>query len=114
MKTATVKVLKYDPTLDEEARLQEYLVPFQDGMRVSDALQYIYEEIDHSLAFRCSCRISNCQICLMKANGKTIYACQERLSDEMILEPLPGFDVVRDLVVDFDGDKEDTAKGDNI
>jgi succinate dehydrogenase/fumarate reductase iron-sulfur protein len=101
MKTVTVHVRRYDPESDKSPTLQAFVVNFQEGMRVYDALQYIYEELDPSLGFRCSCRISNCKICLMRANSKTIYACQERLQDGMILEPLPGFGVVRDLVVDF-------------
>jgi succinate dehydrogenase/fumarate reductase iron-sulfur protein len=101
MKHVSLKVLRADPSTQQTPKVQEYSVPFDDGMRVSDALEFIYQELDHTLAFRCSCRISNCQVCLMKANGKTIYACQERLSDGMLLEPLPGYTVVRDLVVDF-------------
>jgi succinate dehydrogenase/fumarate reductase-like Fe-S protein len=37
----------------------------------------------------------------MKANGKTVYSCQERLEDGMVLEPLSAFVEIRDLVCDL-------------
>jgi succinate dehydrogenase/fumarate reductase-like Fe-S protein len=37
----------------------------------------------------------------MKANGKTIYSCQEKLVDGMVLEPMHEYVELRDLVVDL-------------
>jgi len=98
MDTVTIKVRRHDPTAGEPPRLEEYRIPHQEGMRILDALLYIYEEVDPSLAHRYSCKIGNCKVCQMKADGKTVYACQERLQDGMVLEPLPSFEEVRDLV----------------
>jgi succinate dehydrogenase/fumarate reductase-like Fe-S protein len=101
METVTVEVVRTDPRGSEPSRLDKFTVPFEEGMRIVDALEYIFQELDHTLAYRCSCLISNCQICLIKANGKTVYACQEALANGMVLEPLPEFAPVRDLVTDL-------------
>ena len=101
MEAVTVSVRRHDPTTGEPTKLEQYSVPYQEGMRILDALLYIYEEVDHSVAYRYSCKIGNCKVCLMKANGKTVYACQERLEDGMVLEPLSAFVEVRDLVCDL-------------
>lgn len=98
METVTIEVRRHDPTTGEPPGLEQYTIPYQEGMRILDALLYIYEEVDPSLAYRHSCKIGNCKVCLMKANGKTVYACQERLQDGMVLEPLSEFEEVRDLV----------------
>lgn len=101
METVTIKIRRHDPTVGEAPTLQEYTVPYQEGMRILDALLYIAEGIDPSLAYRYSCKIGNCKVCLMKANGKTVYSCQERLEPGMVLEPLTQFEEVRDLVCDL-------------
>ena len=101
METVTVSVRRHDPTTGEETKVEHYSVPYQEGIRILDALLYIYEEVDHSVAYRYSCKIGNCKVCLMKANGKTVYACQERLEHGMVLEPLSAFVEVRDLVCDL-------------
>ena len=101
METITIKVRRHDPTKDEAAKLEAYVIPYQEGMRILDALLYISEEKEHSLAYRHSCKIGNCRVCLMKANGKTVYSCQERLEPGMTIEPLSPFEEVRDLVCDL-------------
>jgi succinate dehydrogenase/fumarate reductase iron-sulfur protein len=101
METITIQVRRHDPTTKGLPKLHSYTIPYQEGMRVLDALLYICEDTDHSLAHRYSCKIGNCKICLMKANGKTIYACQERVEPGMIIEPLSEFVEIRDLVVDL-------------
>ena len=101
METITIKVRRHDPTKSEATRLEAYTIPYQEGMRILDALLYIGEEKEHSLAHRYSCKIGNCKVCLMKANGKTVYSCQERLEPGMTIEPLSQFEEVRDLVCDL-------------
>jgi succinate dehydrogenase/fumarate reductase-like Fe-S protein len=101
METITIKVRRHDPAVNGAPTFQEYSVPYQEGMRILDALLYIAEGIDPSLAYRYSCKIGNCKVCLMKANGKTVYSCQARLQPDMVLEPLTQFEDVRDLVCDL-------------
>jgi succinate dehydrogenase/fumarate reductase iron-sulfur protein len=78
-----------------------YDVPLQDKMRVMDALNYIRENCDSSLAFRFSCRYyAKCGTCAVMVNGKPVLSCYEEARDGILVEPLANFPVTRDLIVD--------------
>ncbi|MDC1210249.1 2Fe-2S iron-sulfur cluster-binding protein, partial [Pseudomonadota bacterium] len=54
-------------------------VPFNNGASILDALNWIRENIDESLAFRYSCINANaCKECMVLVNGKTKYSCTTR------------------------------------
>jgi succinate dehydrogenase/fumarate reductase iron-sulfur protein len=79
----------------------QYRIPYADRMRVMDALNYIREHIDSSLAFRWSCRYyAKCGTCAAMINGKPGLTCYEPATDGMVVGPLANFPVVRDLVID--------------
>lgn len=80
-----------------------YTVPFEQGQSVLDALRYIRSHHDPSLAFRFSCINANaCKECMMKIDGKTLYACTARLEPrQMTLAPLSNKTLVRDLVTEI-------------
>ncbi len=85
--------------------VQEYQVEVVEQQTVLDALFYIQNEIDPSLAFRCSCRVGMCGTCGMVINGKEGLACRTslyRLGKVVSIEPLRHLPVVKDLVVDMD------------
>ena len=108
-RTLTIKVHRQDPDAGEtEGRLEEYTVPHWEGIKILDALRYIQEEIDHSLAVRWSCRIEDCRTCQMLVNGKSMLSCQIPLEDGMVIQPIPRFRLIRDLVVEF-GEKMDAT-----
>jgi succinate dehydrogenase/fumarate reductase-like Fe-S protein len=81
-------------------RYEHYEVPFEPGQTVLDALRWIRERHDASLAIRFSCINANaCKECMIYVDGKTVYACTTRLTEqEMTLEPLPNKELVKDLV----------------
>ena len=83
-------------------------VPFKDGASILDALIWIRDNLDESLAFRYSCINANaCKECMVLVNGKTKYSCTTRLTKEKItLEPLPKKQLIRDLVTDIVPPKE--------
>ena len=85
-----------------------FQVPFKDGASILDALIWIRDNIDESLAFRYSCINANaCKECMVLVNGKTKYSCTTRLKKEKItLEPLPNKQLIRDLVTDIVPPKE--------
>ncbi len=91
-------------TADDPApRYDEFVVPFEEGATVLDALLWIRAHRDPSLAIRYSCLNANvCKECLIAIDGRTAYACTARLSAgaAMTLEPLPGKAQLRDLVTD--------------
>ncbi len=97
-------VYRYDPGQDRPPRMQDYDLPLgpADHM-VLDALMRIHE-IDESLSFRRSCREGVCGSDGMNINGRNRLACITPLKDlqePIVLRPLPGQPVIRDLIVDL-------------
>jgi len=69
-----------------------------------DALMRIKQSTDDSLSFRRSCREGVCGSDAMNINGKNGLACITNLRDlaePIVLKPLPGLPVIRDLIVDM-------------
>jgi succinate dehydrogenase/fumarate reductase iron-sulfur protein len=97
-----VKILRYDPTSSTESYWQEYKILLQNGESISilSILQSIFENQDHSLAFTGPCEKGLCGMCTLVVNGKTQLACTTFLSSNVTIEPIKGFNVIRDLVVD--------------
>jgi succinate dehydrogenase/fumarate reductase-like Fe-S protein len=90
-------------TPGEAGRFERYEVPFEAGQTVLDALRWIRIHRDPSLAIRFSCINANaCKECLIQADGKTVYACTTRLTENaMTLEPLPNKMLIKDLVTEI-------------
>jgi succinate dehydrogenase/fumarate reductase iron-sulfur protein len=97
---AKIKIFRYDPKVDEKPRYEIYEVPYERGARVLELLLYIRERLGVDVAFRYACRSRICGQCGMLMNKKPILACWEEARPEMTLEPLPGFPIIRDLVID--------------
>lgn len=100
-----VKIYSYDPDTGEPPRMQDYTVPGgYEGHMVLDLLTNIKNEIDDSIAYRRSCREGVCGSDGMNINGKNRLACVTNVKDlqqPIVLRPLPGVPVVRDLIVDL-------------
>jgi succinate dehydrogenase/fumarate reductase-like Fe-S protein len=79
-----------------------YEVSVNAGMSIFNVLDRIRNTLDPTLAFPMSCRIGKCDICLVKVNGETKWTCTEPASDGMELEPIDRYEVIKDLVVDFE------------
>jgi succinate dehydrogenase/fumarate reductase-like Fe-S protein len=107
-----VNIERYDPRKNRRY-IQTYSVPRGSRLRVLDFLNYIFEEIDPSLAYRRHlCKARMCRGCLMMVNGKPGLICWELVppgQKEITLSPIKGKRVLKDLVVDFDGHKEDNG-----
>ena len=100
-----LRVGRYRPEHAPEPYFDEYDVPTSDDMVVLDALNYIKDRIDGSLAYRWSCRMGVCGSCGMMVNGVPRLTCSTFLrefdSGPIVVEPLQYFPVIRDLVVDM-------------
>jgi succinate dehydrogenase / fumarate reductase, iron-sulfur subunit len=100
-----LRIYRYDPDDNAAPRMQEYDVPRGHSDRmVLDLLMRIKGEIDDSLAFRRSCREGVCGSDGMNINGKNGLACLTNINEvkqPIVLRPLPGMPVVRDLIVDL-------------
>jgi len=99
------EIYRYDPDRDERPYMQKLDVELQptDKMLL-DALVRIKNDVDDSLSLRRSCREGVCGSDAMNINGKNGLACTtnlNELSEPIVLRPLPGLPVIRDLIVDM-------------
>ncbi len=121
------KVYRYNPTVDIKDRYDVFEVPLSSDLNVLDALFYIQAKLDDSLVFRYSCRGAVCGSCAVLINKIPQLACKTlvkplrtetpvKLNEvfgkmlpttpwdpktEVLVEPLPNLEVVKDLVVDL-------------
>src|SRR3989304_5899459 len=103
--TVTVRVTRFHPETDRSPGQQDYLVPAGPGMTVLDALVYIKEHLDGSLAYRSSCRMGICGSCGMFISGLPRLACQTQIRAPGPVgtgEPLPHHPVGRGVVPDLE------------
>ena len=121
---------KGDAERKDKGRYDVFQVKEKEGMSVLEALFTIKEGLDGTLAFRYSCRGAVCGSCAVSINGIPRLACRTLVTDvmggervvamdvrgplamprvrktepgEVLVEPLPGFKVIKDLVVDIKG-----------
>lgn len=99
-----LRIYRYNPEADERPRMQDYDVALKPrDHKLLDALERL-KAIDDGLSFRRSCREGVCGSDAMNINGRNGLACITPLSglkEPVVLRPLPGFPVIRDLVVDM-------------
>lgn len=97
-------IYRYNPDTDRKPYMREYDIALQESdQMLLDALVRI-KELDDTLSIRKSCREGICGSDAMNINGKNGLACVTKLSDlkePVVLRPLPGLPVIRDLVVDM-------------
>jgi fumarate reductase (CoM/CoB) subunit B len=98
--TYRVRIRRHDPGSGTGRHYDDFAVDGPEGMRVLDVLRSVYENQAPDLAFQYACRIGRCGTCSVKVDGKPVLACQERAPQQMTVEPLTPFPVVRDLVID--------------
>ncbi len=97
----TIAVIRTNPETDMKPQKVVYTIPYSEKMRVMDALNYVRENIDSSLAYRWSCRYyAKCGLCAAMLNGNPGLTCYEAVTDGMVIAPLSNFPVIRDLVID--------------
>ena len=99
-----LKVFRYDPGADNAPRYEDYEVPWREGLLLLQGLRYVRDNLDESLAFRdycCGC--SWCMSCVMTVNGKGKRTCSRLImpGEHILVEPMRGFPIIRDLAVDF-------------
>lgn len=100
-KTAfTVRIWRFDPTVDQGPRYESYQLPPGDWDRVKiiDVLRYIYENYDPGLSFREECCQGYCKACAVKVNNKVRLACGVFLEKDTVIEPCPNRTIIKDIV----------------
>ena len=99
-RTVSIRVRRGVP--GQAATYQEYQVPYIENLSALEALVWVREHVDPSLAVRYSCRISNaCKTCIARVNQKNVYLCATPIRDGDVIDPLPTRPHLRDLVVDL-------------
>ncbi|SMB87611.1 succinate dehydrogenase / fumarate reductase iron-sulfur subunit [Desulfonispora thiosulfatigenes DSM 11270] len=107
MKNIIYKIRRYD---GEKEWDQEYKIPYEKGKTVLWGLINIRETQDNTLNFTSACRSAICGSCGVIVNGVAVLACKTSIdeflntfkTDTLYIEPLKNFNIVRDLVVDWD------------
>jgi len=99
-------IYRYNPETDKKPRMQEFDLDVEatNCHMVLDALLAIKNTMDDTLTLRRSCREGVCGSDGMNINGKNGLACTTHLNtlkEPIVIRPLPGLPVVRDLVVDM-------------
>jgi succinate dehydrogenase / fumarate reductase iron-sulfur subunit len=102
-----VSVYRYNPETDEVPAMREMSVelPGDRDLMVLDVLEMLKAE-DPTLSYRRSCREGVCGSDGINMNGRNGLACITPVSSvakrgKLVLRPLPGLPVIRDLVVDM-------------
>jgi succinate dehydrogenase / fumarate reductase iron-sulfur subunit len=100
-----LSIFRYDPERDRKPYMQDFEVTLHsDDRMLLDVILRIKAEQDDSLTLRRSCREGVCGSDAMNINGRNGLACvtpARGLNEPVILRPLPGMPVIRDLVVDL-------------
>jgi succinate dehydrogenase / fumarate reductase iron-sulfur subunit len=107
VKTVSLSIYRYNPEYDQKPYMKTYDLEVStkvDPMLLT-LLERLKSEQDETISFRRSCREGVCGSDGMNINGTNGLACITPLSklktDKIVIRPLPGFPVVRDLVVDM-------------
>ncbi|HAT28333.1 MAG TPA: succinate dehydrogenase iron-sulfur subunit [Gammaproteobacteria bacterium] len=103
-----VSIYRYNPQTDDKPVMRDIEVEIPGGkdLMILDVLE-LAKRKDSSIAYRRSCREGVCGSDGMNMNGRNGLACITPLSDtvkpgqKLVLRPLPGLPVIRDLVVDM-------------
>ena len=99
-----LSIFRYDPERDTQGRMQDYEIEPQPHEAMLLDLILRLKRDDDSLTIRRSCREGVCGSDAININGRNGLACItpiRSLGKHAVLRPLPGFPVIRDLVVDM-------------
>jgi succinate dehydrogenase/fumarate reductase-like Fe-S protein len=97
----TARVYRFDPATDDAASFREYRVPLTPGDSAMNVLDYIYQNLDGTLAYydHAGCALGICARCTGRVNGKLGLLCQVLVDGDVTIEPMSEEGVTRDLVV---------------
>ena len=103
-KVVEFKIHRFSPE-NKKRYVSTHSVPIRKGMTLLDALMYIKDNSDETLAFRSSCRMGVCGSCGILVDKEPMLACYTQVlqlnSDSLVIEPLPNMKIIKDLVIDI-------------
>lgn len=106
-RSLTLSIYRYNPDEDPKPYMKDYKleIPQKSDPMLLTLLEKLKSEQDPTISYRRSCREGVCGSDGMNINGKNGLACITHVStlktNKIVIRPLPGFPVVRDLVVDM-------------
>ncbi|ARG96435.1 succinate dehydrogenase iron-sulfur subunit [Legionella micdadei] len=106
-RTLSLSIYRYNPAVNDKPFMQDYEIeiPAKSDPMLLPVLERLKAEQDSTITYRRSCREGVCGSDGMNINGTNGLACITKISqlktDKIVLRPLPGFPVIRDLVVDM-------------
>lgn len=104
MEKIRFQVYRYNPDVDAKPYMQDFEVDIEPtDVKLLDVLVKLKAQ-DDTVSFRRSCREGICGSDGMNINGKNGLACiidVRSLKQPVVLRPLPGLPVIRDLIVDM-------------
>lgn len=107
----TLRLFRFNPAVDSRPRWEILTLDVPTPITLMMALARIQETQDSTLSFReFACPAGpGCGSCLLRVNSKTVYGCNTvvRGGEELTVEPLAGYPVIKDLVCDFGLDWEE-------
>jgi succinate dehydrogenase / fumarate reductase iron-sulfur subunit len=101
----TLKIQRFNPERDARPYWKEYEVEVEPTDRLLDALHRVKWYQDGTLVFRRSCAHGVCGSDGMTINNVNRLACKllmKELGSKITVEPLRGFPIIKDLVVDME------------
>ncbi|MBY0379838.1 MAG: succinate dehydrogenase iron-sulfur subunit [Burkholderiales bacterium] len=105
MKQMKFSIYRYNPSIDKKPYYQDYEVELgEQDTKLLNALMKIKDYQDDTLSFRRSCREGVCGSDAININGRNGLACLTNLStlkEPVIIRPIPGLPIIRDLIVDM-------------
>jgi succinate dehydrogenase / fumarate reductase iron-sulfur subunit len=104
MAKRTIQIYRYNPDTDAKPYMQTIEIELDGSERMLLDVLTKLKAIDPTISYRRSCREGICGSDAMNINGKNGLACLVNmltLPDTIVLKPLPGLPVVRDLIVDM-------------
>jgi succinate dehydrogenase/fumarate reductase-like Fe-S protein len=86
-----------------EPYVEEFIVPYHDGLTLLDAIMAARRTADPSLAVRYSCKANACKECSATIDGKPGFLCAIRAKPDATttIEPLKKPRLIRDLVTEL-------------
>lgn len=101
----TLKIRRFNPEKDSEPWWGEYQFEAEPADRLLDALNHVKWYLDGTLTYRRSCAHGVCGSDAMLINGRNALACKlllKNLGSRITVEPMRGFRVIKDLLVDME------------
>ncbi len=98
-------IYRYNPETNKNPYYQDFEVELaKEDAKLLTALVKIKEYYDDSFSFRRSCREGVCGSDAININGRNGLACLtnlEGLKEPVVIRPIPGLPIIRDLIVDM-------------